>query len=30
MARDTKKRREDLREKLLDIAESDIRANGLS
>lgn len=30
MARDTKKRREDLRERLLDIAESEIRENGLA
>jgi AcrR family transcriptional regulator len=30
MARDTAKRREDLREKLLDIAEADIRENGLA
>lgn len=30
MARDTKKRREDLRERLLDIAESDICENGLA
>jgi AcrR family transcriptional regulator len=30
MARDTAKRREDLREKLLDIAEADIRNNGLA
>lgn len=29
MARDTAKRREDLREKLIDIAEADIRENGL-
>lgn len=30
MARDTAKRREDLRERLLDIAEAEIRKNGLS
>ena len=30
MARDTAKRREDLREKLLDIAEAEIRRNGLA
>ena len=30
MARDTAKRREDLREKLIDIAEADIRENGLA
>lgn len=30
MARNTQKRREDLREKLLDIAENEIRENGLS
>ena len=30
MARDTEKRRTELREKLIDIAERDIRDNGLS